>query len=130
MIKVHNWGCNSHCFSRQVVVKSHCWPFLFNYRSDSFAAPINDKDAPSELWEATCNPETESNCPSEGNAAGTWLTHPTILSRVNNDPDKAIVDHYVFLTKDSDPSDNVAGIAWLGTACITSKCLFEKTKMH
>ena len=42
-----------------------------------------------------------------------------ITSRINSDPDKDVVDHYVILTKDPNPyDDTTVGIAFRGSACV------------
>ena len=80
-------------------------------------APIHETSQDAENWE----------CFRSGIH---FLRSQPITSRINSDPDKDVVDHYVVLTKDPNPyDDTTVGIAFRGSACVAKgKLLFQTRK--
>ena len=90
---------------------------------NTFPAPIYISDKEATVWQSVCKPGSPEykDCPTYGPETGTYLRHPSIARRVdwhNRNRDRGTVDHYAFLTHDDDPADGVAGLAWIGTACL------------
>ena len=50
-----------------------------------------------------------------------WIDHYSINNYIENDPNKDVVHHYAMFTlKPEAATDNVLGIAYLGTACLAN----------
>ena len=83
--------------------------------------PVLSTAAGSELWEATCTPFVNADCPPDTSVdVGTYLGHPSVVDFIENDSDNGVVDHYAFLTVDPEPSDGVFGTGFRRSVCLNN----------
>ena len=81
----------------------------------------------SELWEATCTPYVDADCPPDISVnVGTYLGHPSVVDFIENDSDNDVVDHYAFLSIDQEPSDGMVGAGFRESVCLNKASKFSK----